>query len=566
MYMHYYQGTNALSDIIMSNVLNVRYGGDNPGLISGLNTAVRPVTPAQSGLVDMKRAIDSVFDARTDTTGVAVVPADYTVCLKSGGREWPNNMCTDSWKYKMGTQMLNVKDVLSGLDNQNYDLFNNPNGPIDLKLVVLLGDKARSLIDFPYYIDDIPSFVLTMFADSTMLYKRSSKNRWGSVGSLTCPEWNIVDRITPDGCLEGKWDVRQYEDSEPLYNNVIVNQPTLFSDTWTTLGLYALPGKPFTVIRTDNGTDAVRASILFWYQRYGVVKSLELRDDGLSGYNRPMYHRSHDIWLPPNTPVTISTPIGGPMYLNMQNRLPDNGANSGAYTVTIRFDGVAKHAALLDMGNNTAVQEFADKLYATALPVMDMRGDGLEVHARKDKLFNSLKGGSGTNSMVDYSQRTTDGSGSGSGYANITTAASGIRELIDDYRYRFVEFQYLIAGFKPPGKSLKDTLPKEVIDMCAALAWPCLDEQLHRRWTTQHSNYDDRANCGSGCSGNPWDADWDVTAIGWGESHELGHNMQIQQTSIGYPVSGGASINTWSSLSSTSGENSNNIFPFLVIW
>lgn len=40
--------------------------------------------------------------------------------------------------------------------------------------------------------------------------------------------------------------------------------------------------------------------------------------------------------------------------------------------------------------------------------------------------------------------------------------------------------------------------------MCTVLGWPCLDEEINTRDTVQHSNYDERATCGSGCSGVRW--------------------------------------------------------------
>ena len=75
----------------------------------------------------------------------------------------------------------------------------------------------------------------------------------------------------------------------------------------------------------------------------------------------------------------------------------------------------------------------------------------------------------------------------------------------------------------------------------------------------------EHAQCGSGCSGNPFDMDWTITPLGWGEAHELGHNMQIGLLQIGWvPVTSNA--DKWSSYQSRAGENSNNIFPFHNKW
>lgn len=61
-----------------------------------------------------------------------------------------------------------------------------------------------------------------------------------------------------------------------------------------------------------------------------------------------------------------------------------------------------------------------------------MRGEGVEVHARKDKFTDSLTVG-GYGSKMNY------------------TGPDGVRRLVDDYRFRFVEYQYTLAGFKAPG-------------------------------------------------------------------------------------------------------------------
>lgn len=50
----------------------------------------------------------------------------------------------------------------------------------------------------------------------------------------------------------------------------------------------------------------------------------------------------------------------------------------------------------------------------------------------------------------------------------------------------------------------------------------------------QHFNAD-QATCGYGCSGNPYDAWWSFSVIGWGDNHEMGesiNNSSIDSTKI----------------------------------
>jgi hypothetical protein len=42
--------------------------------------------------------------------------------------------------------------------------------------------------------------------------------------------------------------------------------PTLHSDSWTTTGLFALPGKPTQVTRLDNNGSDVLTDLYFWFQ------------------------------------------------------------------------------------------------------------------------------------------------------------------------------------------------------------------------------------------------------------------------------------------------------------
>ncbi len=61
------------------------------------------------------------------------------------------------------------------------------------------------------------------------------------------------------------------------------------------------------------------------------------------------------------------------------------------------------------------------------------------------------------------------------------------------------------------------------------------------------------------------DAAWNV-GFGWGDSHELGHNMQMIQHNIYYSPPGSGNRNMWSTLQNRATENSNNLFPYAVMW
>jgi hypothetical protein len=54
------------------------------------------------------------------------------------------------------------------------------------------------------------------------------------------------------------------------------------------------------------------------------------------------------------------------------------------------------------------------------LTLLSIRSEGLEVHARKDKILDSLK--RYDDGIIDYSN-----------------GVAGTKEMVDDYRFRFVE-------------------------------------------------------------------------------------------------------------------------------
>jgi immunomodulating metalloprotease len=60
-------------------------------------------------------------------------------------------------------------------------------------------------------------------------------------------------------------------------------------------------------------------------------------------------------------------------------------------------------------------------------------------------------------------------------------------------------------------------------------------------------------------------AGWNIDPLGWGESHELGHNLQRRALNLHY-LPPGSSANLWDNYEDRAGENSNNIFPYHTYW
>lgn len=148
-----------------------------------------------------------------------------------------------------------------------------------------------------------------------------------------------------------------------------------------------------------------------------------------------------------------------------------------------------------------------------------MRSGSVEVHAKVEKVRGSID--------KDY--------------------GGDVQRFIRELNEVFIDDAYTLAGFAIPNQAKTPAIQQE----CAVRGWDCDSETLHKLPGTQHINVDQYAQCGGGCSGNPYDQTWGLNPRGWGESHELGHNLQVNRLK----VYGGRS-----------GEISNQIFPLHKDW
>lgn len=432
------------------------------------------------------------------------------------------------------------------MDTTGVDLFSSPlNRYVLEKFLVMLGDKYRTakgvndelttVIQYPWLATDLQKLPGMIYADCSILYRRKKAPAQDDLGSFFCTSKNTL--LGPDGCANYK----SFATSAPRFNNFAVTDAGIYiSDAWTSTGVFALPGVPFKAKRVDVRND-IKLYVVLWYQRDGTTKSFDAGGDGYTQYTRPQYPRSPYILLTNNTEITITSPHGGPIYFG----LVSNGvARTSSAPLKVIFSDVAKHPTILDVGNSSQLAAFPQIIKNNVIPILDIKAPGMELHMRSDFFLASL-----TN--VDYLQNYS--------------GPSGVETLLYDLRFNFLESQMTLAGFKAPGKQLVESLPTAVQTACTAMKWNCTDDSVHIFQGIQHANYDDRAQCGSSCSGNPFDMDWNILPMGWGEGHELGHNMQMSLLQISY-LPDGKSKETWSNYVSRAAENSNNIFPYHKRW
>lgn len=274
---------------------------------------------------------------------------------------------------------------------------------------------------------------------------------------------------------------------------------------FTTIGRLAVPGRALVIELESAGTASVALRINT--QRQGST-----RWGTSNAYTRPRFLASPAITLIPGQPVQVLSPYGGTLQLAFSQAQPGQ-------TVSLKLRGVAQHPFLDLTAANPDKTGFVLALNGGQFDWAEIKMDGVEVHSRVDKIKEVL-----TNR-----------------YAN------DVDRYIEEMRELFFADAYQLAGFKLPNHSL----PAAVQTYCTAAQWDCTDATIHRMPGTQHINADTYAHCGSGCSGQPYDQTWGLDPRGWGESHELGHNLQVGELKV---------------YSDRSGEVSNQIFPLHKNW
>lgn len=399
----------------------------------------------------------------------------------------------------------NIKNHLNALDAQGKNIFKLGADENLYKLAVLLGDKYRALVTFP--MDKVTTadttFYQSIFADNSIHYSRANNPYQPDLGDFTSNQTVLNSTATID--TEG------------------YITPTNYSE-WTSVGLYAPPGKPVTISRTDTNTNIIKLKINY------------LRKNTFSWnpnqYSRPLYMTSPEIELKPGQSYTFSTPHGGPIYIGWV------GVTGTAPTSRLTYSGFVSNPLLLNF-DTASVQTFSDQVKTTYSNWIDIKTPYAEIHTLKPNLLKSLDQQDGV---------------SGNGYT-----VTDVQNYISDLNNYLIAGNYSYAGFTGVGLPALST---EVSSFCTTLGLDnisyggtiknlCTDSVIHAKPAVQHINSDVHATCGSLCSGNPFDSDSGIRPLDWGENHEMGHNLQRSRLKI-YD---GRSV-----------EVSNNIFPMHTQW
>ncbi|MDR9825175.1 ImpA family metalloprotease [Vibrio sp. FNV 38] len=236
-------------------------------------------------------------------------------------------------------------------------------------------------------------------------------------------------------------------------------------------GAYALPGQPVTISRQDNSDD-VTTKIFINTQRSGSTHEFDN-----NGYNRPKFLRSPSIPLYPGEQIQITSPYGGPIQVELDGEQDK--------PIALMFNNVGEHPRYPGYGSSN---EFRAELEADNFDWAEVVTPSFEVHSTAMKMGISL-----TNPLLEDVKE--------------------LAEFIEVYTHNY---PHVLAGYQGHGI---DSVP-EIIDWAQQKGIP-----VATLTGTKHMNAD-RATCGSGCSGNPYDANWSFNPIGHGDIHELGHGLE----------------------------------------
>ncbi|SFF54799.1 Peptidase M60, enhancin and enhancin-like [Duganella sp. CF458] len=265
-------------------------------------------------------------------------------------------------------------------------------------------------------------------------------------------------------------------------------------DFSTSAATYALPGKTFSVTRNDSS--AAKVTVFINQLRSGAAHIFGDK------YDRPQFLWGNEVPLEPGQTIKLSSPTGGIIYVRLQE-------TDSPLNVALQFSGVGQQAAYT--GPESAAT-FASAVRSTTIGWSEILTPALEIHSTTEKMRKTV---------TDYSD-------------NVGKLLSDI----DTYMYKDA---YNLAAFN--GRDL--ALPAGVASFCQGKGWDCASWDIHGLGGVQHFNAD-QANCGYLCSGQPIDSYAVFSPLGWGESHEIGHNLQRGRLKM---------------YGSQSTEVSNNIFP-----
>ncbi len=327
----------------------------------------------------------------------------------------------------------------------------------------------------------------------------------------------IINFANPNNVLQndfGEFSPQEDEVQKIPTKNITFSSPVTQYSEYTSTGIYLKAGQTMMLRRTDNNPANSILKINFQREDKNFpttrIYDDKFRDENANGiddglYNRPVRDTSNVIILKPNKEYKVSSPKGGPIYIY----LPASTTND---EITIEFENVLE-GAFLDKFSKETIDRFINFVENSPINWVDIATKELQIHSRKDLMQQSF------------------------GYYDNDGEA-----FIADVNTYGIKAVYEYAGL------LGDNLAEHsrTVNMYSSntgITTESNNKELNRR-NLQHANMD-RARCGGLCSGNPYDSWGGYSPKGWGNPHELGHNLQRARLKI-YDRSGEVSNNIFS--------------------
>lgn len=232
-------------------------------------------------------------------------------------------------------------------------------------------------------------------------------------------------------------------------------------------GVYALPGQTVTVRRLDDSSVATTVFV-------NTLRSGATHQFSDNGYKRPKYLKGRALRIAPGETLSFTSAYGGPLQI---------GFDANDQQVVLQFDNVGEQPFWASAADN---ERFEAALAAADYDWAELSTPGFEVHSTLEKMRSSMGEWSDAGSLAAATER---------------------------YMHNFA---HVLAGFQGEGIDVVD----EIHDFAAGRGW-----QIDTIDIVKHMNAD-QANCGYGCSGNPYDAYWAFNPVGHGDLHELGHGLE----------------------------------------
>ncbi len=390
------------------------------------------------------------------------------------------------------TPLNDLRSEISYYDGLGVNILNH-DGLRHLQIPIYMADKFRNDIDYKgyrFYADihgsasevDYNEWFRTYFTDLSTHYARPDNKLNNDLGEFSPNEAKVQQLSTIN---------KQYEYDLTTSSHV------------TAIGAYAKAGQPTTIKRTDNHTGTVK--IYINYQRDGATNLFGTGSG--KPYNRPAFDRSHGVSLEAGEEITISSPIGGVLFAQVPS-------NSAGDKISLELKNVLQNPSISGV-SSADIAQFERQLDNTPFNWITVITKEIQIHSLSSKFEQT---------MDEYNNNVE-------------------KFMSDIVTYSLGNFGY--AGY------LSNILPdhtNSIKQFCSELGISdlCSDKGLNSRTNVQHI-YVDRPTCGNLCSGVPvYDRASKYLPGDWGDSHEIGHNLQPNKLKIYNRVSM---------------EVSNNIFP-----